>query len=410
MQRKRSASLEQAEADEKSKELRGPNGVAQRKDGLDMSFHQLLGDASRMRSQLNEIGLQLGQDGRGRALDHLRDSRAVPRELQEQYREQQKVLVEQKRLLEQLRHEREIAAGDQYWLHRQNRLDHHDNIVGKPGVDPAVPPDELFEAHQKIRSDLEAERIYPWSDPQPAAAPQDAHVYAEILRVSRRQQPGTVAELCIVDRAGVTLARCTADFPDQVGERCFMEVSIPAVSAGSAAASVSLLGASLQNSIEVPLAKLKESRGQPQDYTMEGEKPLIVNMDLCCVKPQDSRGNRLQSARVVENAAGICPVSDLPGAYPELAPSDAHRRAQKAAWEQQGCPDYIHDVDLSHNLAHEIERRANAVAMRKKAPVSAIAAGRDNVAAASPTSGPRQPPTPRQEPPQGAVPGGNDSE
>ena len=189
-----------------------------------------------------------------------------------------------------------------------------------------------------------------------------------------------------------------------------MEVSIPAVSAGSAAASVSLLGASLQNSIEVPLAKLKESRGQPQDYTMEGEKPLIVNMDLCCVKPQDSRGNRLQSARVVENAAGICPVSDLPGAYPELAPSDAHRRAQKAAWEQQGCPDYIHDVDLSHNLAHEIERRANAVAMRKKAPVSAIAAGRDNVAAASPTSGPRQPPTPRQEPPQGAVPGGNDSE
>ena len=184
-----------------------------------------------------------------------------------------------------------------------------------------------------------------------------------------------------------------------------MQVSIPAISAGNAAASVSLLGASLQNSIEVPLAKLRESRGQPQDYTMEGEKPLIVNMDLCCVKPQDSRGNRLQSARVVENAAGICPVSDLPGAYPELAPSDAHRRAQKAAWEQQGCPDYIHDVDLSYNLAHEIERRANAVAMRKKAPVStsAIAAGRDNAVAAPPASAPRQPPTPSQERPQGAV-------
>ena len=35
-------------------------------------------------------GLQLGQAGRSRALDHLHESRAVPRELQEQYREQQK--------------------------------------------------------------------------------------------------------------------------------------------------------------------------------------------------------------------------------------------------------------------------------------------------------------------------------
>ena len=35
-------------------------------------------------------GLQLGQAGRSRALDHLQDSRAVPRELQEQYKEQQK--------------------------------------------------------------------------------------------------------------------------------------------------------------------------------------------------------------------------------------------------------------------------------------------------------------------------------
>ncbi|CAE7260101.1 mhkB [Symbiodinium natans] len=377
---------EQAEADEKSKELRGPDGVAQRKDGLDMSFHQLLNDASRMRTQLNEIGLQLGQAGRSRALDHLHESRAVPRELQEQYREQQKVLVEQKRLLEQLRHERELAAGDQYWIHRQNRLDHHDNIVGKPGVDPAVPPEELYQAHQKMRDGPEAERIYGWSDPQPAAAPQDARVYAEILRVSRRQQPGTVAELCIIDRAGVTLARCTADFPDQVGERCCMEVTVPATSVNSATAEVSLLGPSLQNTIRVPLVKLKEARGQPQDYTMEGEKPLIVNMDLCCAKPQDSRGHKLQSSRVVENAAGVCPVSDLPGAYPELPASDAHRRAQKAAWERQGRPDYIHDVDLSHNLAHELERRANAVALRKRAPVPSIKAARNDAEPAEPTA------------------------
>ena len=184
----------------------------------------------------------------------------------------------------------------------------------------------------------------------------------------------------------MTLARCTADFPDQVGERCCMEVTVPATSVNSATAEVSLLGPSLQNTIRVPLVKLKEARGQPQDYTMEGEKPLIVNMDLCCAKPQDSRGHKLQSSRVVENAAGVCPVSDLPGAYPELPASDAHRRAQKAAWERQGRPDYIHDVDLSHNLAHELERRANAVALRKRAPVPSIKAARNDAEPAEPTA------------------------
>ena len=194
----------------------------------------------------------------------------------------------------------------------------------------------------------------------------------------------------------MTLARSTADFPDQVGERCFMEVTVPATAANTAIAEVSLLGPSLQNSIRVPLAKLQESRGQPEDYTMEGEKPLLVNMDLCCARPQDARGHRLQSSRVVENAAGVCPVSDLPGAYPELPASDAHRRAQKASWERQGRPDYIHDVDHAYNLAHDIERRANAVAMRKKAPVPSIAATREE---AAPTSARPPPSRPREERP-----------
>lgn len=94
----------------------------------------------------------------------------------------------------------------------------------------------------------------------------------------------------------------------------------------------------------------------------------------------------------------VCPHSDLPGSYPELPPSDAFRRSQKAQWQEQGvatrcaqhsarriekgktgpnvihpagCPDYIHGVDLSYNLATENERRARAVAMRKRAPIRA---------------------------------------
>ena len=91
------------------------------------------------------------------------------------------MLLEQKRLLEQLRHERQVAAGDQhlgsffplfapvgpqnlphtmaiprYWLHRKNRLDHEDHVVGK-AVDAACPPEELLEAHQRMRADPEAE-------------------------------------------------------------------------------------------------------------------------------------------------------------------------------------------------------------------------------------------------------------
>jgi len=361
---------EQAEADEKSKELHGPTGIAQRKDGLDMSLQQLMSDGSRMRSQLNEIGLQLGRGGRDRALEHLKQN-AVPRDLQEEFREQQKVLLEQKRILEQLRNERQMAAGDQYWLHRKNRLDHEDNIVGKPGVDSAVPPEELLEAHQRMRANPEAERIYGWSDPQVAVPPQDGYVSAEILQVSRRQQPGTVAELCIIDKAGVTLARSAADFPDEVGERCVMTVSVPAaIAAGSATAEVSLLGPNWQNSLRLPVSDLG-SRVQPQEYTMDGEKPLNVRMNISCVRPQNEEGHRLQAARVVENPS-VCPHSDLPGSYPELPPSDAFRRSQKAQWQEQGCPDYIHGVDLSYNLAAENERRTRAVAMRKRAPASAI--------------------------------------
>ena len=38
-------------------------------------------------------------------------------------------------------------------------------------------------------------------------------------------------------QAGVTLARSTADFPDEVGERCVMTVTIPeAIAAGNATA------------------------------------------------------------------------------------------------------------------------------------------------------------------------------
>ena len=41
----------------------------------------------------------------------------------------------------------------------------------------------------------------------------------------------------IPGKAGVTLARSTADFPDEVGERCVMTVTIPeAIAAGSASA------------------------------------------------------------------------------------------------------------------------------------------------------------------------------
>lgn len=38
-------------------------------------------------------------------------------------------------------------------------------------------------------------------------------------------------------QAGVTLARSTADFPDEVGERCIMRVTIPEkIAAGNATA------------------------------------------------------------------------------------------------------------------------------------------------------------------------------
>lgn len=130
----------------------------------------------------------------------------------------------------------------------------------------------------------------------------------------------------------------------------------------------------------------------------------------------------------------VCPHSDLPGSYPELPPSDAFRRSQKAQWQEQGvatslcqvvpsihqeglrrarlvrlarlalnvlpnvcpagCPDYIHGVDLSYNLATENERRARAVAMRKRAPIRA-----QEEVATTPTFEPEDIPGSTEEPP-----------
>ena len=55
------------------------------------------------------------------------------------------------------------------------------------------------------------------------------------LRSLRKYIAKCLAELHV--QAGVTLARSAADFPDEVGERCVMTVSVPAaIAAGSAAA------------------------------------------------------------------------------------------------------------------------------------------------------------------------------
>ena len=123
-----------------------------------------------------------------------------------------------------------------------------------------------------------------------------------------------------------------------------------------------------------------------------------VRMSLVCVRPQNDQGHRLQASRVVDNPSAshfatswwewsahvsakghstvfcarkgmhkqymqiyvspwnfwnhdtrvtpnpwlpwaaweVCPHSDLPGSYPELPPSDAFRRSQKAQWQEQG--------------------------------------------------------------------------
>ena len=173
----------------------------------------------------------------------------------------------------------------------------------------------------------------------------------------------------------------------------WLKASHIAEAAGSATAEVSLLGPSWQNSLRITVSELSAG-GRPEEYSMDGEKPLTAKMILSCVKPQNDQGQRLQARRVVENPS-ICPHSDLPGSYPELPPSDAHRRSLKAAWHRQGRPDYFHGVDDSYSLAADHDRRARAVAMRKRAP---IRAKEEPAAAALGPSGPSST-SPRSEQP-----------
>ena len=70
-------------------------------------------------------------------------------------------------------------------------------------------------------------------------------------------------------------------------------------------------------------------------------KLLLIYLCLCCFVPAELRKascfHKKQSTSLWPSTLRkVCPHSDLPGSYPELPPSDAFRRSQKAQWQEQG--------------------------------------------------------------------------
>lgn len=142
-----------------------------RKDGLDLILTQLRSDAARLRAYLSGVGLAIDQPRRKAALDKVRKM-PLPQDVIRQFQDQQRLIAEQRRVLDELRRERHLAEEEQFWFARGNRLQYledsrvaaHGRIKGQGGNTTCIEPAVLAEEHLLLRAEQRrrvATRGYP---------------------------------------------------------------------------------------------------------------------------------------------------------------------------------------------------------------------------------------------------------
>jgi len=325
------------------------------KDGLDMTFRTMMNDASRMRANLSELGVALGQEQRAKVAERV-EQMPLPPSIAEQFSEQQRVLVEQRRVLEQLRHERNLEESDRFWTMRNNRARYHGTDGGDndPSAPPPIAPDVMNEAQRMLRG-LPPSMLHP--DATTALIPaRDGYLLVEFEGLEGfllRQLDGTSYGVRVLGGSSVSIATAGVDGPvddDGTLHPRKVQVTIPSSSAGKEIdVEVSIRGTEGNATAVVPFRDIREDRGEAQlvKLTPTGswatpEAKLFIKVAICGVAPTDEAGHQLAHTRVVQSQVS-CPRSDYPG--PELGPSQAHCRQQYRDWERRGRPEVADDIE-----------------------------------------------------------------
>lgn len=322
---------------------RQPQEKALFKGGLDMAFGHLRGDASRMRNTMNELMIAMGAAKRQQDAKDF-DNLGVPREIASELKDQQKILVEQRRALGELRYEREQAEGEQEWLHASNRCRWQSPM--DDSVEMPVRPAALVEASRKLRADP----ILP-SRQVAAEAPKDGYLVVEIAGVfglKPKRLEGTQFVVRVANK-GRVLIKSLIDGPlNSDGKQAtrMVQLTIPALEVGGTSVlEIVLESPNASAKVKIMLDDVSEERLGLNLIQMEpsgkwaGSK-IALQACVTFVPPTDEYGRRLVHTSVVQEMTNA-PRSDYPGS--ELPPTQPHNRDRALAWESDGSPT-IHDV------------------------------------------------------------------
>lgn len=347
-----------------------------RKDGLDLSLQHLRSNACRMREHLTEVGLALGRPGREAAAKRL-ERQSIPVEVREQFEDQQRILVEQKRVLEQLRCEKIELQEAQFREVRSCRKEYVEEISKfdnggdkEPRIRQAMPdPSTLDEARRLLRQEVVASKaggaidaagqpIQAAGDSQAPA--QDGYLLVEVYGMEGlgSSRLATLRDLTVEVLIGtstvITQAAVAAPLelsparpkriqltiePDRVASQFSVRIWLHGSGRRPGAASATVpFGALGEDRLDPrPLRLVAEGAWEDNDAT-----PIMLSVAMSGVAPIDARGAAVANQRVVANptnASRTAWASALP-------PSQAHTREHALAWMRDGAPEPRNEREL----------------------------------------------------------------
>eukprot|EP00403_Amphidinium_massartii_P043624 CAMPEP_0178457116 /NCGR_PEP_ID=MMETSP0689_2-20121128/46848_1 /TAXON_ID=160604 /ORGANISM="Amphidinium massartii, Strain CS-259" /LENGTH=1409 /DNA_ID=CAMNT_0020083351 /DNA_START=36 /DNA_END=4264 /DNA_ORIENTATION=- len=319
----------------------GRRDVMLLKDGLDMTAEQLRSDAARMRAQLNDVSMAVGESRRAQLVEDALD-RHVPPEICKKFHEQQQILVEQRRVLEELKREHAAAEVEHDALERQNRNLYHQSGGGAEVGAHCVPPAEFAETHRALR-----------------AAASDLRLSQDALAATWK---GWLVEILYIDGLSFT-DLLDADYEIRITLNATSELLVKQFVAGPCDPRGVQVSRSLQLNIDpqyfyapltvelalrsptgraattVPFAAIGlEKPPQPMSLELKVASStwtdrVTMNVYMTTVPPHDIDGVRLAHTRATD-AATLWPESRFPG--PELPASAPLMRRRALDWERQG--------------------------------------------------------------------------
>eukprot|EP00929_Paragymnodinium_shiwhaense_P113615 TRINITY_DN8189_c0_g1_i1.p1 TRINITY_DN8189_c0_g1~~TRINITY_DN8189_c0_g1_i1.p1 ORF type:complete len:1475 (+),score=385.52 TRINITY_DN8189_c0_g1_i1:123-4547(+) len=326
-----------------------------RKEGLDLSLRQLCGDSARMRSSLMELDLALHKPQRDAALQKV-NSLAVPRDIAVQFEDQQKLLVEQRRTLDSLKTDLQVAQDEQQRIFQEHRNDylegHSREEAERLGVAGPIDPSTLRKAHELLREQT-VEDFAAGYMPVPGADEVqpglDGYLLVEVysvkgLSVDQLERLISLKVVLTETGTGKQLTECLVAGPlhfDGLRPKS-LPVTVPEEAAGMKLdVQVSLNGPDGGAQAQVPFGRISEERREPAtlDLAGTGEWPpqgLSMEVAMSGTPARDGAGRGLALSRAVENPSHA--ARSLHQGR-ELAPSQMYFREQALAYERAGAPE-----------------------------------------------------------------------